>query len=127
MESALETALSNAGIASMATIERLVTQLRRQFDTSPDAASEYLIKRAWEMLLNVTLPSHKSLARIGRYLRDTTFLPETWTPSPVSGSGMFDGSTLFDGSATFDGSASGANGTFNGSATFDGSKRFDGQ
>lgn len=111
----------------MATIERLVAQLRRQYTTHPDAASEYLIKKAWEMMLNVALPSHKSLARIGRYLRDTTFFPETWTPEPTSGSGLFDGSATFDGSSFFDGSTSGASGTFDGSATFDGSKRFDGQ
>lgn len=130
MESALETARTAAGVETLATVERLVRQLRRMVNANPTATSESLIKRAWTMLDSLAgMPSINNIGRISRYLRDITpaFVP--WTPPVVpggSGTGVFDGSTLFDGSTTFSGSGSGASGTFDGSATFDGSKRFDG-
>jgi len=124
LESALAYGRANAGVTSYATIERLVRQLRTQYRADPDAVSERLVKRAWEMLYNATPPAAGNLGRISRYLRDNTFPPGTADDDATAGTGVFDGSTTFDGSTRFDGGGQG--GTFDGSATFDGSTNFDG-
>lgn len=102
MELCLQDAYRLAGIQSLATVERFVTQLRIMFNVDSESVTDAHIKLAWDMIAAIeTLPSRKNLSRLYRRISPST----TTTPTTPTTSGTFDGSAIFDGSTTFNGEA----------------------
>jgi hypothetical protein len=102
MESALEYAHARAHITTLSTLERLVRQLRELYQVNPDLCSDYLIRRAVEIITRAELPSLKNIRRIFEMVKKAR---------PTSGStattgkttGTFNAATTFNGSTTFNG------------------------
>lgn len=100
MELCLQDAHRLAAIQSLATVERLIAQLRVMFEADPESVTDAHIKLAWDMIAAIeTLPSRKNISRLYRRISPST----TYPPAAPTTTGTFDGSATFDGTTLFNG------------------------